>query len=95
MDGSVLEEKSSSEMMRLTFSSKFNWVLTLQSNLCITTTSGTKFLQQLQTGGHYREDLCITAKTVNSDIWLFYKGSNTFQLITNDTDKNKSCCIFV
>ena len=45
MDGSVLEEKSSSEMMRLTFSSKLDWVLTLQSNLCITTTSGTKFLQ--------------------------------------------------
>ena len=35
------------------------------------------------------------AKTVNSDIWLLYKGSIIFHLITHDTDKNKSACIFV
>ena len=29
MDGSVLEEKSSFKMLRLTFSSKSNWALTL------------------------------------------------------------------
>ena len=45
---------------------------TVQSNLCITTTWGTKFLWSLQTGGRYKEDLCITAKTNNSDIWLFF-----------------------
>ena len=35
------------------------------------------------------------AKTVNSDIWLLYKGSIIFHLITHDTVKNKSACIFV
>ena len=35
------------------------------------------------------------AKTLNSDIWSLYKGSITFHLITHDTDKNKSACIFV
>ena len=35
------------------------------------------------------------AKTVNSDIWLLYKGSIIFHLIIHDTDKNKSACIFV
>ena len=34
-------------------------------------------------------------KTVNSDIWSLYKGSINFQLITHDTDKNKSVYIFV
>ena len=34
-------------------------------------------------------------KTVNSDIWLLYKGSIIFHLITHDTDKNKSACIFI
>ena len=67
----------------------------LQSNLCITTTWGTKFLQLLQTGGRYEEDLCITTKTVNRVIWSLFKGSITFLLITHDTDKNKSACIFV
>ena len=27
------------------------------------------------------------AKTVNSDIWLLYKGSIIFHLITHDTDR--------
>ena len=67
----------------------------IQSNLCITTTWGIKFLQLLQTGGRYEEDLCITAKTANSDIWLLYKGSIIFHLITHDTVKNKSACVFV
>ena len=67
----------------------------IQSNLCITTTWGTKFLQLLQTGGRYEEDLCITAKTANSDIWSLYKGSIIFHLITHDTVKNKSACVFV
>ena len=67
----------------------------IQSNLCIMITWGTKFLQSLQTGGHYKEDLCTMAKAVNSDIWLLYKGSIIFYLITHDTDKNKSACIFV
>ena len=35
------------------------------------------------------------AETVNSDIWLLYKGSIIFHLITHDTDKNKSACIFI
>ena len=35
------------------------------------------------------------AKTVNSDIWSLYKGSIIFHLITHDTDKYKSACIFV
>ena len=43
----------------------------------------------------HKEDLRIMAKTVNSDIWWLYKGSITFHLITHDTDKNKSTCIFV
>ena len=73
----------------------FNEINELQSNLCITTTWGTKFLWSLQTGGRYKEDLCITAKTVNSDIWSLYKGNIIFHLITHDTDKNKSACIFV
>ena len=47
------------------------------------------------TGGGYKEDLCITAKTVNSEIWLSHKGRIIFPLITHDTDKNKSDCIFV
>ena len=34
------------------------------------------------------------AKTANSDIWSLYKGSIIFHLITHDTDKNKSTCIF-
>ena len=42
-----------------------------------------------------KEDLRITTKTVNSDIWSLYKGSIIFQLITLDTDKNKFACIFV
>ena len=67
----------------------------MQSNLCITTTWGTKFMWSLQTHGHYKEDLCIMAETVNSDIWLLYKGSIIFHLITHDTDKNKSACIFI
>ena len=67
----------------------------LQSNLCITTTWGTKFLWSLQTGGFYTEGLCITVKTVNSDIWSLYKGSIIFHLITHDTDKNKSAYIFL
>ena len=58
---------------------------------------GAKFLRTLQTGGCYEEDLCITitAKTVNSYIWLLFKGSITFHLITHDSDKNKSACISV
>ena len=48
----------------------------------------------LQAGGRYKEDVCITAKTANSDIWSLYKGSIIFHLITHDTDKNKSACIF-
>ena len=77
----------------------------IQSNLCITTTWGTKFLWSLYTGGRYKEDLCITVKTVNSDIWSLYKGSIMSHLITHDTDiflkqkiiedKKKSACIFV
>ena len=59
------------------------WFL-LQSNLCITTTWGTKFLWSLQTGGRHREALHKTTKTVNSDIWLLYKGSTIFHLITHD-----------
>ena len=31
-------------------------------------------------------------KTGNSDIWLLYKGSIVFHLITHDTEKNKSAC---
>ena len=62
----------------------------IQSNLCITTTRGTKFLWLLWPSGHYREGLCIRAKTVNSDICSLYKGSIIFHLITHDTDKNKS-----
>ena len=54
------------------------------------TTWGIKFLWSLQTGGRYKEDLCITAKTVNSDIWSLDKESIIFHLITHDTDKNKS-----
>ena len=34
-------------------------------------------------------------KTVNSDIWSLCKGSIIFWLITHDTDKYKSKCIFV
>ena len=60
----------------------FQWVntksKTIQSNLCITTTWGTKFLWLLKTGGRYKEGLCITAKTVNSDIWSLYKGMHYF-----------------
>ena len=67
----------------------------IQSNLCITTTRGTKFLWLLWPSGHYREGLCIRAKTVNSDICSLYKGSIIFHLITHDTDKNKSVYIFV
>ena len=67
----------------------------IQSNLCITTTWGTKFLWSLQISGRYKEDLWITVKTVNCDTWLLYKGSITFHLITHDTDKSKSACIFV
>ena len=59
----------------------------LQSNLFITTTWGTKFPRSLQTGGRYKENLCITAKTVNSDIWSLYTGSIIFLLITHDTDR--------
>ena len=54
-----------------------------------------KCLWSLWTGDHYKEDLCIMAKTVNSDIWSLYKGSIIFHLITHDTDKYKSACIFV
>ena len=43
----------------------------------------------------YEEDLSITAKTANSDIWLLYKGGTIFHLITHDTVKNKSVCIFI
>ena len=64
-------------------------------NVCITTTWGTKYLWSLYTGGCHREGLCITAKTVNSDIWLLYKGSIIFHLITHDTGKNKPGYIFV
>ena len=67
----------------------------IQSNLCIVTTWGIKFLWSLKTGGHFKEHLCITAKTVNSDIWSLHKGKMIFHLITDDTDKNKSACIFV
>ena len=59
------------------------WFL-LQSNLCISTTWGTKFLWSLQTGGRHREALHKMTKTVNSDIWLLYKGSIIFHLITHD-----------
>ena len=41
-----------------------------------------KFLRSLWTGGCYKEGLCITAKTVNSDIWLLYKESIILHLIT-------------
>ena len=68
-------------------------ILKVQSNLCIMTTWGTN--RQVKTGGRYKKDLCITAKTVNSKIWSLYKGSTTFHLIIHDTDKNKSACIFV
>ena len=67
----------------------------MQSKLCITTTWGTKFLQLLWIGDRYKEDLCITAKTVNIDIWLLYEESIIFHLITHDIEKNKSACIFV
>ena len=67
----------------------------LQSNLCIKTSWGTKFLQSLSTGGRYNKDQCITVKTVYSDIWSLYKGSIIFHLITHEIDKNKSACIFV
>ena len=50
---------------------------------------GTKFLRSLWTGGRCKEDLCITAKTVNSDIWSLYKESIIFHLITHDIEKNK------
>ena len=48
---------------------------------------GTKFLRSLWTGGRYKEDLCITAKTVNSDIWSLYKESIIFHLIKHDIEK--------
>ena len=35
------------------------------------------------------------ANSVNSDIWLLFKVSITFHLITHDTDKNKSAYIFI
>ena len=54
-----------------------------------------KFLWSLYTDGRYKEQLSITTKTVTSDIWLLYKESIIFHLITHDTDKNKSACIFV
>ena len=54
-----------------------------------------KFLWSLQKGGRYKEGLCITAKTDDSDIWSLSKGSIIFDLITHATDKNKSACIFV
>ena len=53
-----------------------------------------KFVWLLWTGDRYKEALCIMAKTVNSDIWSLYKGSIIFHLITHDTDKYKSACIF-
>ena len=53
------------------------------------------FLWSLYAGGRYKADFCITAKTANSDIWSLYKGRIIFHLITHDTDKNKSVCIFV
>ena len=59
------------------------------------TTWGMKFPQSLWTGGRYKEDLYITTKTVNSDIWSLYKESIIFHLITHDIEKNKSACIFV
>ena len=59
------------------------------------TTWGTKFLWSLWTSGRDREGLCITAKTVDNDIWWQYKGRIIFHFITHDTDKNKSACIFV
>ena len=58
----------------------------LQSNLSIMTTWGTKFLWLLWTGGCYKEEVCITAKTINSDIWSLYKGNIIFHLITHDTN---------
>ena len=67
----------------------------LHSNLCVTTTWGTKFLWLLQIGGRCKGGLCITAKTVDSNIWLLYKGSIIFHLLTHDNDKNKLACIFV
>ena len=54
-----------------------------------------KFLWSLYTDGRYKKQLPITTKTVTSDIWLLYKESIIFHLITHDTDKNKSACIFV
>ena len=72
-----------------------NSALRIQSNLCITTIWGTKFLQSLWAGGRNKEDLCITAKTVNSDIWSLYKESIIFHLITYDIEKNKSASIFI
>ena len=55
-----------------------------------------KFLWSLYTDGRYKEQLPITTKTVTSDIWLLYKESIIFHLITHDTDsQNKSACIFV
>ena len=59
----------------------------LQPNLCITTTCGAKFLWSLQTGGRYKGDLCITAKTVNNHIWSLYKGSIIIHLITQYQQK--------
>ena len=56
---------------------------------------GDEVLRSLWTGGCYKEELCITAKTVNSDIWLLYRESIIFHLITHDIEKNKSACIFV
>ena len=70
----------------------------MQSNLCITTTWGMKFLRSLWTGGCYKEDLCITAKNVNSDIWLLYKESIILHLITHDIlayifiQNKRQCC---
>ena len=42
------------------------------------------------TGGCYKEDLCRTAKTFNSDSWSLHKGGIIFHLITHDTDRFSS-----
>ena len=52
-----------------------------------------KFLGSLWAGARYKADLCITAKTVNVDIWSLYKECIIFHLITHDIEKNKSACI--
>ena len=94
-DCSFITDNSTAIISWGTLDYDFITKLLVQSNLCITNTWRTKFLRLLEKGGRYKEELCITAKTVNWDIWSLYKGSIIFHLITHNTNKNKSACIFV